>query len=440
MSRNWRLETDANVSMTSNSTKGLICLFSIGLLFSNMFEAYFQQSFRLHLIATCTILFSLFFLQQFRIHKGVLIYVVLLSFYLANYYLFGPGDYRIVHVFTILIGVPLLYNVMVAANYSSQEIWGLCKLIWTIIYISLLAEFFLVVLGYQQSLYDIFQESINRPKGLPAYRSIHNTFAIFFGLDYNGLNSIVLGIQAYGQLCVTLTVFSFKLVGRRIMEFIKSSVFLILLPVLMYVNSPNVTGAIVLVAIIACNILVKQYIGIYSKPRTLVVISLVALLAAAIFTADFGFVRRYDWVDFYLEYVSPQIAYVLTRTLSESLIGVDLREFREIVDETEVGILSYASAVGIVFAFLNLALLLHFMRRNLKQIKALYVRKLCKVDHLEVQIKNLLIIVTMLVSSIHFPVLFDFVVSFIFILSVAFCLYSVNANTKILAGGARSCT
>lgn len=424
--------------MFVTSTNGLIFIVSGVLLFSNVFEAYFQQSFRLPLSAICIILISQCFLIKPKIHRNVLIYVISVLIYLDIYYLFGSGDYRIIHVYTILIGAALLYNVMVAANYSSEEIWGLCKLIWITIYITLLGELLFVVLGHQQFLYDIFPESINKPKGLPSYRIIHNTFANFFGLDYNGLNSIILSAQSYGQLCITLTVFSFKLSGIRNKEFLKYSILFILLPVLLYVISPNITGVIVLFSIMFCNVLIKQYIGMYSKPRTLIAMSLVVVLVTVFFIADIGFVRRYDWGEFYLDYVSPQINYVLNKNFSEYIIGADPKGFREVIDQSEIGALSYASAVGMIFLSLNLVLLLYFMCRNLIQIKTLYLRKLCKVDYLEMQIKNLLLIVAMLVSTIHFPILFDFVVSLLFILNVSFCIYSVNNNMKIIAGGARA--
>jgi hypothetical protein len=336
------------------------------------------------------------------------------------------------------MGAALLNSVLALSNYGPREIWGLVKRIWGIIYISLFAELLLVVLGYQQVFRDIFPES-NRERGLPAYRSIVNMFSNYFELGYDGLNSIVLSIQSYGQLCVMLTIFGFTYTDLKNRALLKSVVTLLLLPLLMFLNSPNVTASIVFLSIIACSVFVKQYIGIYSLAKTLTMYLIFALLVAAVFYADeVGFLRKYDFAVFYSAYVNPQLDYVFNRGVSEYLVGMDLKKFVEVSFRDEVGIMSYATAIGLLFAFANFVLLLYFMSKNLNQIKTLYTKHLCKTDYLDMQVKNLIFIVAGLVSSIHYPVIFDFVVGGLFILNLSFCLFNVNENAKIIALGGAS--
>ena len=72
------------------------------------------------------------------------------------------------------------------------------KILWTLIYITLIIEFLIVYLGGQETLFDIFSQE-NRLNGLPAYRPLVNSAKDYFDLHFYGLNSITLEAQAYSQ-------------------------------------------------------------------------------------------------------------------------------------------------------------------------------------------------------------------------------------------------
>ena len=80
---------------------------------------------------------------------------------------------------------------------------------------------------------------------------------------------------------------------------------------------------------------------------------------------------------------------------------------------------------------------MHIVFRNIRQVKYLYDNKLTSSEHLEMQIMNLLFIVAMLVSSIHYAVIGTYLGSMVFIINVSLGFYLVRTNTKLISASGR---
>jgi len=403
-------------------------IFVLLLLIVSMAESVFGMSFRYvvtvgfaYYIGVC--LASL----KFKIPKNVILYLLFLSLYIVVYYLVGSGNNLVVHVLTICYGVAGLYIVMLELKVDIASVWRYVFLFWVIMLLSLAAELALAMFGYQGLLSSIFPVA-NRAFGLPAYRSLYNTFSTYFGLGFDGLNSVSLQAQAYGQFCIMLTIFGFSYTAStfQVGRLYKCFLFL-LIPLVLYSSSPNITAGVMFAFIIGYVLIVKFYIGIYSAGMFLVSIAVVAACMSVYYLGNFGFVRSYSVDDLYGLFVGQQLEYMLNRTSIDYLIGVGLREYYDVAPDFEIAYLSYMSITGLVFGVGHLVLLINFTIRSVRQIKSVYVIRPAGVLA-EVQAANLLFVLSMLLSSIHFPVITSYLGSGIFIFHLAFGMYILNTQ------------
>lgn len=398
------------------------------LLIVSMVESVFGMSFRY----AVTIGFAYYVgvclaSRKFKIPKDVFLYLLFLTVYTLVYYLAGSGNNLIVHLLTICYGVAGLYIVMRALKLDVASVWRYVFLFWMIMLLSLAAELALAMLGYQGLLSSIFPE-VNRAFGLPAYRSIYNTFSTHFGLGFDGLNSVSLQAQAYGQFCIMLTILGFSYTAKSIqIGRLSRGWWFLLVPLVLYSSSPNITAGVMFAFIIGYVLFVKFYIGIYSAGRFLVAIALVSACMAVYYLADFGFVRSYSADDLYDLFVGRQLEYMFTRTPFDYLLGVGLQEYSDAAPEFEIAYLSYLSISGLVFGGTNLYLLINFTIRSFRQIKSENAARPGG-GLAEVQAANLLFVLSMFLSSIHFPVITSYLGSSIFIFHLAFGMYILNAK------------
>jgi len=322
---------------------------------------------------------------------------------------------------------------MLALNYDVVKIWQYASRFWYVIYFTLIVELIIVIYGRQDLLYDIFPEA-NRTYGLPAYRSLFNTFSNFFGLDFNGLNSIILQAQAYGQLCVMLSILGFSYTQS---SFRRSHLFKLVLfvawPLIIYSVSPNITSGIILSFIFGYFFFVKFYLGVYSTAKFVLFSGVISIVVYLYYLIDLGFVRIYSFIDLYYLFMSQQFEYMVTRSFFDYILCVGLDDYYDMAPKFEIAYLSYLSVSGLIFGFVNLFLIFKFTGLTFKQVKALNAGDLTKKRVAEIQIANLLFVLSMLLSSIHFPVITSYLGSLIFIFHLSFCLYMLRINSTIPA-------
>jgi hypothetical protein len=399
-----------------------------GLLIVSMAESYLGVSLRIAI----TIGFAYYIGICLASHKliipsGVVLYFLFLAIYTFVFYMIGSRNNLIIHLLTIFYCVPSLYLAMLVLKPNVASIWRYVNLFWIVILLSLAAELSLGILGYQELLSGIFPET-NRAFGLPAYRSIDNTFSRHFNLGFNGFNSVSLQAQAYGQFCIMLTILGFSYTTKTIQAGRLTKCFWFLLaPLILYSASPNITAGVMFVFILCYVIFIKMYIGIYSASRFLVLIGVVAACFSIYYLADFGFVRSYGRGDLYDLFVGPQLDYMLTREPAGYLLGVGQQEYYDAAPDFEIAYLSYLSISGLVFGGVNLFLLLHFTVKSFRQVKSVNGDRPIG-GWAEVQAANLLFILAMFLSSIHFPVITSYLGSGIFIFHLAFGMYILNAK------------
>ena len=398
------------------------------LLIVSMEESVFGMSFR----SVVTIVFAYYIgvclaSRKLHIPTGVFLYLLFLAVYTLVFYLVGSGNNLIIHLLTICYGVAGLYVVMLALKPDIASVWRYVFLFWMIMLLSLAAEFMLAMFGYQGLLSSFFPEA-NREYGLPAYRSLYNTFSSYFNLGFDGLNSVSLQAQAYGQFCIMLTILGFSYTTKTIQVGRLSKCFWFLLaPLILYSASPNITAGVMFVFILGYVLFVKFYIGIYSAGRFLTLIGVFSACVSIYYLGDFGFVRSYSMDDLYDLFVGRQFDYMLTRTPTDYLLGVGQQEYYDVAPDFEITYLSYLSISGLVFGGVNLFLLLHFTVRSFRQVKSVNGAR-PDGGWAEVQAANLLFILAMFLSSIHFPVITSYLGSGIFIFHLAFGMYILNAK------------
>jgi hypothetical protein len=367
-------------------------------------------------------------LSKFSLTKKSFVYILFLIFYTFCFYAFGSANNLIIHLLTICLGTVLFYNALLASQYDVNKVWAFAKKIWYVIYATLVIEVILVFLGYQELLYFIFPE-INREQGLPAYRSLVNTFADYFDLGFDGLNSITLQAQAYGQFSVMLSILGFSYTQSPLQN--KNWVKLLMLaaiPAILFSISPNITSSIMLAFIVAYVFYIKFHLHIYSFGKFIGILSVISACFFLYYLGDFGFVRTYSSSELYDLFANQQIDYVLTRSFSDYIIGVGLDEYNDIAPTFEIAFLSYLSISGLIFGLVNLVILLNFTISTLKQVKIYYQKKLVEMETIEIQIMNLLFVLAMLLSSIHFPVITNYLGSMVFIFHLSFGLYILKVN------------
>jgi hypothetical protein len=403
-------------------------------LFINMAEAVSVRSLR----SIFTLVFAYYLVSSFLLHKVVLTkssfnYILFLVAYTFCFYLFGSGNNLIIHLLTICFGVVMLYNALLASNFSLGEIWGFAKKVWFIIYFTLVVELVLVVLGYQLKLYAMFPEE-TRALGLPAYRSLYNTFASFFGLDFTGLNSITLQAQAFGQFCVMLTVLGFSYTRATYSKnnILKAFTFMVA-PLLIFSVSPNITSSVLFMFIVTYVLFLKFYLSVYSFGKFIALSGFVFALIFFYYVSDLGFVRKYNFEDLYDLFLSQQIDYLLSKSLPDYLIGVDLHEYHSVNEEFEIGYLSYLMVSGAVFAVVNLFIIFKFTWVTLKQAKFINQIKSADKKIIEIQLTNALFVLVMLLSSMHFPVITNYLGTLIFVFHLAYGFYILKINRGLIS-------
>lgn len=398
-------------------------------LFLNMAEAASARSLRdIFTVVFAYYLASSFLLKKVVLTKASFNYILFLVGFTFYYYSFGSANNLIIHLLTISLGTALLYNAMLASNFALEDIWGFAKKTWCIIYFTLVVELVLVILGYQPALYAMFPEE-HRALGLPAYRSLNNVFAVFFDLNFTALNSVTLQAQAYAQFCVMLTIlgFSYSRDTYRKSSLLKVLTFLAV-PLLIYTVSPNVTSGIIFMAILAYVLTIRLYLGVYSPWKFLSISVFLFTLIFFYYSSDFGFVRKYSLESLYDLFLDAQIDHMLTMSLSDWLLGVELSEYHRVSPVFEIGYLSYLMVSGALFALVNLVIVFKFTFATLKQTK--FINQIKSVDKtvIEIQLANLLFVLTMLLSSVHFPVITNYLGTLIFAFHLAFGFYILKKN------------
>ena len=415
-----------------NLKLALSVLYGVAVLLSNLWESHWGISLRLPLTLAFLALFVMYtFGKKIILEAGLVSYLVFTFLYLGIYILIGPKNNLAVHVYTLIFASLLLYQMMMCTGKNMYATWRLIEAVWLFIYASILFEVLLVACGWQPSLYDLFPAE-NFLIGLPGYRYLHNTFANFLDLNYLGLNSILLSAQGFGQFCAMLIVFGVRFSPETKRSLASRQIIFILLPLLLLIASPNLTAMIMAVCVGLMNLCIRQYIGISSLKRMLILLAILSAFVLFVYFGEFGFIRTYNLIDFYVEFVEPQLDYVAQKTLLENFLGVNVIEFTQVSRVNEVGLLTYASAVGPFFIACNLILVFYCVSQNLRQIKYLYRSRYGDQKYLEIQIMNILLLLSMLLSAIHFPVLFSFAGSLLFALNVAYCLLSLKRNKIII--------
>ncbi|MGZ5817550.1 MAG: hypothetical protein ACXWJD_02275, partial [Burkholderiaceae bacterium] len=293
------------------------------------------------------------FSSKFRLTKNSFIYILFLIFYTFCFYAFGSQNNLIIHLLTICLGTVLFYNALLGLQYDVIKVWAFAQKIWCVIYVTLIIEVILVFLGYQDLLYLIFPE-INREQGLPAYRSLVNTFADYFDLGFDGLNSITLQAQAYGQYCVMLSIFGFSYTRGALREGNwKKLLIFALIPTILFSISPNITSSIILIFIVAYVFYIKFHLNIYSFGKFIGILSVISACIFLYYFGGFGFVRTYSSNELYDMFANQQIDYVLTRSFFDYVIGVGLDEYNDVAPTFEIAFLSYLSISGLLFGLVN---------------------------------------------------------------------------------------
>ena len=417
-----------NIKTTIRILATMTC---VSVLLVTLFETYFDRSFR-------SIIYALFLSyvigvgvrsKDFKVKKTVLAGLIVNFLYAITYYLVGAGSYLMVPAITVCIAVPLLYSCMTMMDYGVIQVWSAFRKIQIAIYGSLIAELLIAIFGYQSALQAIFPPGRERPS-LFGYFVLHNSFSTYFGLNFTGLVSLALSNQAFGQFCVMLTIFGFRYL-KGPFNLSKMAVF-VLLPIAMSIVSPNETSAVMLITIIAATIAIKAYLNIYSRIYVFGSVFAMIMFLYVVYTSDLGFLRQYELSIFYDIYVAPQLNYISSRSVMENLLGVDVQTFEVLRQQYEVALLSYMSATGSVFFMLNISVVVYFMGKNMKQIKYLHESGSCSNEYLEAQIMNVLFVVAMLVSTIHYPVIGTYIGSMVFIINLSLVFYAVYINKHLI--------
>jgi hypothetical protein len=402
------------------------------LILSILSMALIESATGVSLRTILSLLFFYYIAINFNICKisvplGIWKYLGFLLLYTVLFFIFGSGNNLIIHLLTICFGVVVVYMLLLNKQCNIEQLWHYAIRFWLFIYFTLVVELVLVAMGYQIMLYDIFPEA-NRAYGLPAYRSIFNTFANHFNLKFDGLNSISLQVQAYGQLCVMLTIFGFSYSQKMMQKnHVFKIIFYVLIPLIFYSISPNITAVIILVFILSYLIFFKYYTNQISSAKAFFPIFIVSIMILIYYLSDLGFVRSYSSDELYDLFLGRQIEYVLSESLSDYLLGVGLNEYYAAASDFEIAYLSYLSVSGLIFGMVNLFLLLKIVFLSFGQMKALKVSDMHD-SRIEIQAANLLIALSMLFSSIHFPVITSYLGTGIFVFHFAFAIYIYKMN------------
>jgi len=407
-----------------------LILFTLAI---NLAESYLAQSLRnIFTLLLGYYLLSSLLVNRLTVTTKSLVYLLFLLIYAVTFYAFGSGNNLIVNLLTICFGVVLFYNALLALQFEVPVLWGVATKIWNVIYLTLGIELLFAVGGYQGALYSLFPEE-NRAYGLQAYRLLDNTFSTYFGLEFKGLNSITLQTQAFGQFCAMLTILAYKFTeGTFRKQNIWRIVFYLIVPVLMFTVSPNITSAVILIFIGSFHILFKTYLKRISLTAFLTAVALIVGCVLFYFYSDAGFIKAYQADQLYDLFVGGQLDYMLTRSLSDYLIGVNLYEYTQVSPTFEIAILSYLSVSGLIFGAVNLIIVCWYALATIRQARYLYQSGLVPRKNIDIQIMNLVFAISMLISSIHFPVITNYFGTVIFIFHMGLGLYILKRNRSTI--------
>ena len=110
------------------------------------------------------------------------------------------------------------------------------------------------------------------------------------------------------------------------------------------------------------------------------------------------------------------------------LLGADVAVYNVYSTEFEIAYLSYMMVSGAVFALVNLFVILKFIIETFKQVKYTFQINSSHKKFIEIQLVNMLFVLTMLLSSMHFPVITNYMGTLIFVFHLAFGLYILKIN------------
>ena len=350
--------------------------------------------------------------------------------YVACFYFFGSGNNLIVHVLTIFFGITLLYNALITSNYTIEKVWMGLKILWVLIYITLIMEFVVVFLGGQETLYDVFPQE-NRLNGLPAYRSLVNSAKDYFGLHFDGLNSITLQAQAYSQYCVMLMIFGFSFFGKIFYKINPRNLALYFFgPLLLFLISPTTTASIILIFEFSFLLLIRKWLIPTRMIKYIILITSIIIISTILLQMEL--IMKYDTSDLYDLFIEGQINHFSERSFSEYLLGYGMNEYEYISTKYEIALISYMSICGFSICIINIAIMLGLIKETLRQTKILYKLGFIKKNNLEIQLINLTLMLAMFISSIHFPVITNYLGSLLFISHFAFGFYMLYLNRNYL--------
>lgn len=408
------------------STYTLVALF----LFLPLFESFFNRSFRILISLVFLIYIGLILRKAPRLTKGSWIYCLYLLIFTTAYYFLGARNNLIIHLLTICLGIVLFYNSLIIQKYTVGQIWNFAKTLWIIIYIALVAEFIICISGYQGVLYQAFPES-QRAQGIPGYRFINNVFSEFFQLGFNGLNFLSLEAQAYGQFCAMLSIFSINFFQPifRIVNY-KKLIFFLVIPFFLLIATPNMTAELIFICIFVAFLLIQVYLNIINFKYIMIFIISLFGLFFYIFFLDLKFIRTYKFNlhVLYELFLKKQFEFIQGMSFHEYLIGANLEKYYVYAPNFEISYLTYAIVSGFIFSTVNLLICLKFFKDTLRQSKVEGAKN--NLVLADIQLKNLLLVFCLILSTIHFPVVTSYIGTALFIFHFSFGLYILKLNLE----------
>lgn len=350
-------------------------------------------------------------------------FICLVIIYACLYFILGAGNNLIYHLLTICLGTSLIYATLIGLKADVHKTWIFAKKAWIAIYLTLVLELLVAMLGFQGALYGLFPETMGQA-GLPGYRILDNSYANYFSINFYGLNSVILQAQAYGQLCVMLTIFGFmSLENSSNIKKWKVRIVYILIPLLIFLLSPNITAVVILGAIIVFTISVRLKLKMDSSIKVGMSIIAIIVAIALISINGVGFFDKYQFSELYDIFLEKQVSFLLGISLKDLVIGVGLDEYYKEASVFEVAIVSYASVAGLVFVLINSSVVAYYFKNFFTYLNRCNIKDKMNNKLLEIVCMNALVVMSMLLSFIHFPVFTSYLGGLIFMFHLAFGLY-----------------
>jgi hypothetical protein len=253
---------------------------------------------------------------------------------------------------------------------------------------------------------------------------LDNSFVSYFPIRFYGLNSIIFQAQAYGQLCVMLTIFGLMSLGNsyNIGKW-RLRFGYILIPLLMFALSPNITAAIIFGAIIFLVLFIKLQLKMESLVKIGALLIGFIIAIAMIYLSGFGVASKYQSDEIYNLFLKEQLSFVLNSSLKDHVIGVDLDEYYKEAPFFEIAFFSYTSVAGWIFTLINLSIVASYMKRFFTSLKSNRLTSKLNNQGLEMACMNMLIVISMILSLMHFPVFTSYLGGLLFMFHFAFGLY-----------------